>query len=126
MASKRPKISFPELEPKGRHAILRTADEIAAEATMLANQQSSTSVQRHSGDPESQQAIDSPTTKVSYRIRPEAVDAVEDMRRVLSRQYRIKASREKIAEAAILAAYEDLLDNQHASKLVNQLIGIEE
>jgi hypothetical protein len=126
MANKRPKISFPELEPKGRHAILRTPDEVAAEAEMLATQQAGTSTAESAGRLIPQQDTGHSTTKVSYRVSSDAVDAVEDIRRMLARLYRIKVSREKIAEAAILAAYEDILENQHASKLVSQLAGKED
>jgi hypothetical protein len=36
MAKKRPPISFPEFEPKGVRAILRSAEEIRAEQALLA------------------------------------------------------------------------------------------
>jgi hypothetical protein len=126
MASKRPKISFPELEPKGRHAILRTPEEVAAEAAMLATQQAGNPASESTPASVAQQDNNRVTTKVSYRVSPEAVDAVDDIKRMLARQYRVKVSRERIAEAAILAAYEDMLENRHASKLVSQLAGKED
>jgi hypothetical protein len=63
------------------------------------------------------------TEKVTYRFHSEGKYAVEDMKTVLVRKYGIKASLEDIAEAAILLIYEDLLENQHASKLAIRLAG---
>lgn len=57
-------------------------------------------------------------TKATYRVRDEAIDAVEDMKLVLKRQYGIKALREEIVEEAILAAQRDLLALGEASFLV--------
>ena len=81
-----------------------------------------------SGKPESQQtgksAIPNNTTpieKVTYRFHAEGKYAVEDMKTVLARKHGIKASLEEIAEASILIGYEDLLENQKASKLANRL-----
>jgi hypothetical protein len=45
------------------------------------------------------------------------------MKTVLARKYGIKASLEEIAEEAILIIHEDLLENQHASKLASRLAG---
>ena len=61
------------------------------------------------------------TEKVTYRFHPEGKYAVEDMKTILIRKHGIKASLEEIAEEAILLAYEDLLENQNASKLANRL-----
>jgi len=62
-----------------------------------------------------------PTEKVSYRFHAEGKYAVEDMKLILARKHGIKASLEVIVEACILLAYEDLLENQNASKLANRL-----
>jgi hypothetical protein len=62
-----------------------------------------------------------PTEKVSYRFHAEGKYAVEDMKLILARKHGIKASLEVIAEACILLAYDDLLENQNASKLANRL-----
>lgn len=62
-----------------------------------------------------------PTEKVSYRFHAEGKYAVEDMKLILARKHGIKASLEEIAEACILLAYDDLLENQNASKLANRL-----
>jgi hypothetical protein len=61
------------------------------------------------------------TEKVTYRFHAEGKYAVEDMKTTLARRHGIKASLEEIAEACILLAYEDLLANQHASKLASRL-----
>ena len=62
-----------------------------------------------------------PTEKVSYRFHAEGKYAVEDMKLILARKHGIKASLEVIAEECILLAYDDLLENQNASKLANRL-----
>src|SRR4051794_13314203 len=91
-------------------------------------QQTSNMANQSSGKPDFQQTgktrISDATTsieKVTYRFHSEAKYAVEDMKTVLARKYGIKASLEEIAEVAILIIYEDLLENQHASKLANRL-----
>jgi hypothetical protein len=61
------------------------------------------------------------TEKVTYRFHAEGKYAVEDMKTILVRKHGIKASLEEIAEASILMAYEDLLENQNASKLAHRL-----
>ena len=62
-----------------------------------------------------------PTEKVSYRFHAEGKYAIEDMKMILARKHGIKASLEEIAEECILLAYDDLLENQNASKLANRL-----
>ena len=62
-----------------------------------------------------------PTEKVSYRFHAEGKYAIEDMKMILARKHGIKASLEEIAEACILLAYDDLLENQNASKLASRL-----
>ncbi len=61
------------------------------------------------------------TEKVTYRFHPDGKYAIEDIKTILVRKIGIKASYELIAEEAILIAYEDLLENQHASKLAKRL-----
>ena len=140
MTNRRPKISFPELEARGKHAILRSSEEVRAEEEMLASQDAATPEIQDSSMPANQQSGTissreleaSPAqhadrrdsyTKVTYRISTQALDAIEDAKRLLRRQYGVKVSLEDIAEQAILAAYADLLENQHASTLVSQLAG---
>ena len=61
------------------------------------------------------------TEKVTYRFHAEGKYAIEDMKTILARKRGIKASLEEIAEESILLAYEELLENQNASKLANRL-----
>jgi hypothetical protein len=151
MASKRPPMSMPELEARGRHAILRSAEEVQAEEALLQQQPES----QNSGKPESQHPrnTESPNAgntarrtprkpadqenripddqqpgaengqtrvKVTYRLSPEAFDAIYEAKQLLRRR-RIKASLEEIAEEAIMAAYQDLLDNPGHSMLERKL-----
>ena len=103
---KRPNFAFPELEGRGRRAILRSADEVSAELDALEQQTS--------------QEEDSPKerVKVTYRFRPEAVEAVEDIRRILRREHGArKVNREDIAQAAVMEALRDLEENGQTSFL---------
>ena len=75
---------------------------------------------QHAGKTEIQQNITA-TEKVTYRFHAEGKYAIEDIKTILARKLGIKASCELIAEEAILIAYEDLLANQHASKLAKRL-----
>ena len=130
MAKKRPPVSFPELEPKGRNAILRSGEEFREEEALLESQETGIPANHQTSMPESQN-IGMPAyqnagsraeyTKVTYRLSPAAIDAINEVKRVLRREYKIKASLEEIAEEAILATYSELLENQHTSILVNQL-----
>ena len=66
---KRPVFIFPELESRGRRAILRTTEEVSAEIDAPA-------------------AAEEPKerVKVTYRFRADAVEAGEDIRRILRRE----------------------------------------
>ena len=145
---KRPSLSFPELEGRGRRAILRTTEEVQAEEVMLERQDAeipdiqeasspgspnaSNPALQSPGTPESQNAGVSARQKsggrmsypkATYRLRPETLDAIEEAKRLLRRTYKLRVSLEDIAEEAILAAHRDLLEHQHASILVRQFIG---
>ena len=103
--SKRPVFIFPELESRGRRTILRTNEEVAAEIEALRD-----------AEEEPQGRV-----KVTYRFRPDAVEAVEDIRRMLRRQHGVrKVNREDIAQAAVLEALRDLEERGDASFLVRQ------
>jgi protein tyrosine/serine phosphatase len=65
-------------------------------------------------------------TKATYRLCDEALDAIEDAKKILKRQYKIKVNLEEIAEEAILAAYKDLLNKQEKSILVTTFSGKQE
>jgi hypothetical protein len=132
MASKRRPISFPELEPRGKGAILRTPEEIqaeqeAGEQETLENQYSGNQENQHTGIREDQkpgrEADRATYTKVTYRLSPEAVDAINEAKHILRRTYRMKVNLEEIAEAAILEAVRDLQEKEHASFLVTKFSG---
>ncbi len=102
---KRPLFIFPELESRGRRTILRSSEEVSAELEALA------------------EALEEPKerVKVTYRFRPDAVEAVEDIRRILRRQYGVrKVNREDIAQAAVLEALRVLEDQGDAAFLVRE------
>ncbi|MDA1173362.1 MAG: hypothetical protein O2826_02465 [Chloroflexi bacterium] len=101
--SKRPAFVFPELESRGRRTILRTTEEVSAELNAL-----------HEEEPKER-------VKVTYRFQPEAVEAVEDIRRILRRQHGVrKVNREDIAQAAVLEALRDLESNGPSSFLARE------
>src|SRR4051794_31900384 len=116
--------------------IIERLKEAPKNASMPASQKTSKPVSQHSSKPVIQNASilasqhsgnivtptnRVPTEKVTYRLHPEAKYAVEDMKSLLARKYGVKASLEEIAENCILIAHEDLLENQHASKLAIRL-----
>jgi len=98
------------------------------QSSIPANKKSSKLASQNSGKQEIQQAGNTEvaahvtaTEKVTYRFHAEGKYAVEDMKTILVRKHGIKASLEEIAEESILIAYEDLLENQNASKLALRL-----
>lgn len=104
---KRPVLKFPEFENRGRRTILRSKDEVAAELDAL---------DKVEEDPKDR-------VKVTYRFQPEAVEAVEDIRRILRRQHGVKkVNREDIAQAAVLEALRDLEANGESSFLVREFL----
>ena len=134
MANKRRPVSFPELDaaPKGKGAILRSAEEVEAEQQMLENQRASNLESQNTSIPESrnndlpegpQLGNRAEYPKATYRLSPEALEAIDDAKRVLRRRYQAKVTLEEIAEEAILAAYRDLLENQDASFLASKFAG---
>jgi phage gp29-like protein len=122
MGRKRPPISFPELEGRGRKAILRTTEEVQAEEEILASQEAGKPGNQNASNVDDQRETGrSSLGKATYRLSQEALDEIDDAKRILRRQYQLKVSLEEIAEEAIRAVYQDLLENQHASILVSQL-----
>ena len=102
---------------------------------MLENQQTGKPANQHTGDTEIWRAGTPETEgkgrrtgypKATYRLSPEALEAIDETKRMLRRRYKIKASLEEIAEEAILAACHDLLENQQASMLVLKFSGKQE
>jgi phosphomevalonate kinase len=108
---KRPSFVFPELESRGRHAILRSAEEVQAELDALRRQNDTT--------------LDAKDrVKVTYRFRADAVEAVEDIRRLLRRKHGIrKVNREDIAQAAVLESLRLLEEYGANCFLVKQFLG---
>jgi len=104
---KRPVLSFPEFENRGRRTILRSKEEVTAEMN---------AIERIAEEPKER-------VKVTYRFQPEAVEAVEDIRRILRRQHGVKkVNREDIAQAAVLEALRDLEANGASSFLVRGFV----
>src|ERR1035437_8182189 len=102
MAKKRPPMSFPELEPKGRNTILRSIEEVRGEEALVESQETGKPGNQQTSMPESQNTGSrAEYTKVTYRLSPEAIDAINEVKRVLRREYKIKASLEEIAEEEI-------------------------
>jgi hypothetical protein len=62
--------------------------------------------------------------KTSYRLCPEAFDAIETAKRLLRRKFGLRASLEDIAEIALMLAHEDLERNGDQSELVKRLSAI--
>ena len=115
--------SKPTLVPKDD-----STDQRPQKARMPENQNAGNPAQRQSSMLENQNASKlaiqhntTATEKVTYRFHSEGKYAIEDMKTILARKVGIKASYELIAEEAILIAYEDLLENQHARKQESQL-----
>ena len=103
--SRRPAFVFPELESRGRRTILRTSEEVTAELDAL-----------EAAAEETKERV-----KVTYRFRPDAVEAVEDIRRILRRQYGVrKVNREDIAQVAVLQALKSIEDEGATSYVVRE------
>lgn len=107
---KRPTFVFPELESRGRRTILRSAEEVQAELDTLAQRAEETEEKER--------------VKVTYRFRPEAVEAVEDIRRLLRRKHGVrKVNREDIAQAAVMEALRLLEESGANCFLVKEFAG---
>lgn len=57
--------------------------------------------------------------KVTYQLDPDVIDLLEDAKRTLKKQHKLKVSLNTIVEEAIRMACEDLEENKETSKLVN-------
>ena len=113
--------SPPQQEQKPRlPANQQTGKPVSQNASKPANRQAGEMANQQTGKTNLQDHKVS-TEKVTYRFHAEGKYAVEDMKTILARKHGIKASLEEIAEACILLAYEDLLENQLASKLASRL-----
>jgi hypothetical protein len=109
------------LKGKSQHASIPETQK----AGKLASKQSSIPAFHRSSSLELQHT-QTPTEKVTYRFHPEGKYAIEDIKTILARKIGVKASCELIAEVAILIAYGDLLENQHASMLAKRLSSMPE
>ncbi len=56
--------------------------------------------------------------KMTYQLNPDVLDALEDAKRTLKRQYKLKVSLAEIVEEAIRHMSQDLQENKETSKLV--------
>ncbi len=94
------------------------------QAGKTAIQQTGKQESRKAGVPASQTTSTSPTLqKVTYRLSPGTIDAIEDVKLLLRRQYKIKASLEEIADVVIYEACREMLENPKKSMLVNKFAG---
>src|SRR5215469_8625347 len=57
--------------------------------------------------------------KVTYQLDPDVIDMLDDTKRILKKQFKLKVSLNAIVEEAIRMACEDLEENKETSKLVN-------
>lgn len=136
-------------EPKGRARILRSLEEVEAEQQLAASEVeelsfgdttpspstkaemrnsakaelSNSTILQMSNSAKAVKAAAVRTTyaKASYRMHPDAFDAILDAKRLLRRQFNLAVSLEEIAEKAILVAYNDLVENGESSNLVRAL-----
>src|SRR5690349_19295557 len=115
MATKRRPITFPELEARGRRSILRDPEEVQAEEALLEGHRAGMPANQQTSKPALTSATFTPSRstypKVTYRLSPDAVEAIDEAKRTLRRTYGTRVSLEEIAEAAIIAAVRDLEEN---------------
>ncbi len=88
---------------------------------MPRNKHASNTENQQYGLPDSQKASNrNEYQKATYRLSPEALEAIDEAKRALRRKHKLKVSLEEIAEEAIIAACNDLLENQEKSMLVSK------
>lgn len=123
MTKRRSPIRFDELDPpKGRSSILRSRAEVLAEQEATGLPES-----RTSGNPDgltSREGVDRTAfMKATYRICPEAVEAIDEIKRRLRGHLGRRITYEEIAEASLVAALDDLTKNRDSSFLVRWISG---
>jgi len=124
MARQRAPIRFDELDkPQGRGSILRSRAEVLAE-----EEGSGLPVSRNSADAADRNlgrgGVDRTTfMKATYRISPEAIEAIDEIKRRLRALMGRRVTYEEIAEVALLAALGDLTQNRDSSFLVRWFSG---
>ncbi len=135
MVRKRTPLRFDELEPRGRGAVIRTREEIVAEERILESHLSG-KPEIHSSSNVDSRISSSPVggpiqeginraqyEKVTYRISPDAVEAIDEIKRIMRRHHGIKVTREEIAEVAILHALKECQENQKDGIVISWLSG---
>lgn len=150
MANKRPPLSFPELEPKGRRAILRSAEEVLAEEKLLEiesaavleiqqptnNQEEGTQAIGKEGSREVGKEVSlignrergksfdldqRPYRKDSFLFTEEEFEALEDLKLELRRKFDLKATKNDLARCAIQNLIEDYQRRGNDSVVVKRL-----
>jgi hypothetical protein len=98
MAKKRPEFSFPELEHRGRNAILRSTAEVQAEEALLA-EAGARAPDQPSGDPSTPplQATAQPTQHVTRRVRAPINDAPQTERASTPARVRARTRAPKVS-----------------------------
>lgn len=113
---RRNSFSFPELdnlEPKGKHAILRSAEEVAAEQALLRSREVPAGEEAHAPNRAT-------FRKVAYRLHPDAIVAIQEAKLILRRDHGASVNLEEIAEAAILTLCQELREAGAESELVRR------
>lgn len=121
MTKRRVPLRFEELEAKGRGSIMRSRAEILAEQEAAGLPDS-----QKSGMPDigGREGVDRTAfMKATYRLCPEAVEAIDEIKRRLRGHLGRRVTYEEIAEAALMAALEDLAHNRESSFLVRWTSG---
>jgi len=137
MANKRPPVEFAELDnkPRGRGAILRTREEIETEEGLSEQTSAPNQGNNNSGNQENlntgimenrKGALRASYSKSTFRLSPQALKALNDIRHTLRWDYNSKTNLEEIVEQAILEVYQDLMENKESSLLVKKFSGNKE
>lgn len=102
----------------------QTSKQVSKETSLLGNQEASKPGSKVPGLQGTPEPRSSEYRKATYKLSQDTLDAIEDAKRILRRQYGVRqATLDRIAEEAITAAYADLLKNKETSLLVNKFAG---
>jgi hypothetical protein len=114
-------------ENSGIPEIKKTRNQENKNSRNLENKLSSNPENQNSGIPENKNYPKREFfTKATYRLCDEALDALEDAKRILKRKYNAKVNLEEIVETAILEVHKDLIQNEEKSQLVSKYSGNQE
>lgn len=105
----KPAVAQEENKETGKHENVQTSKEENMQASLQENVQTSKPVNKASAN----------YPKVTYQLDPDVIDMLEDAKRTLKKQHKLKVSLNAIVEEAIRLACEDLEENKETSKLVN-------